>query len=79
MLRVRIRANAFFGSVWGPFSTGNRYRPNVNFNFSQSEIQAVVTLTGTSWRMADCDILGTQHIVWSAGSGGGYGGRHQLR
>ena len=26
MLRVRVRANAYFASVWGPYSTGNRPR-----------------------------------------------------
>ena len=74
MLRVRIRANAYFGSVWGPYSSGNRARPNVNFNFSQGQLQGVLMLTGANWRVSDCDILGTGSMIWSGGSGGGYGG-----
>ena len=73
MLRVRVRANAYFASVWRPFSTANRYRPNVDFNFSQSAIRAVVTLTGTNWRVTDCDILGTGTIFFSSDQQG-YGG-----
>lgn len=74
MRRVRIRANAYFASVWGPFSTHERPRPNVNFNFSQDDIQEVVLLSGRSWAVTECDVLGTGTIFGSGGSGGGYGG-----
>eukprot|EP00037_Helgoeca_nana_P001409 m.26704 g.26704 ORF g.26704 m.26704 type:complete len:622 (+) comp11832_c0_seq2:743-2608(+) len=74
MLRIRIRANAYFASSAGPYSAGNRFRPNVNFNFSANQVQGVVMLTGTNWRVTDCDILGTGGIFWSGGSDGGYGG-----
>ena len=74
MLRVRIRANAFFASVWGPKSDHERLRPHVNFNFTQDEVQGVVMLTGTNWRVSHCDILGTGVIFWSGGSCQGYGG-----
>lgn len=74
MRRVRIRANAYFASVWGPFSTHERPRPNVNFNFSQDDIQEVVLLSGRNWAVTECDVLGTGTIFGSGGSGGGYGG-----
>lgn len=73
MRRVRIRANAYFASG-GPCSTGERPRPGVHFNFSQSQVQGLVTLTGKNWAVTDCDLLGTGEIFWSGGSGGGYGG-----
>lgn len=74
MRRVRIRANSFFASVWGPFSTHERPRPNVNFNFSQDDIQEVVLLSGRNWAVTECDVLGTGTIFGSGGSGGGFGG-----
>lgn len=70
--RVRIRADAYFASG-GPFTTG-RPRPNVGFNFSQSQTQGVVLVSGVNWRVEDCDILGTGQIFWSGGSAGGFGG-----
>lgn len=74
MLRVRMRANAYFGSVWGAFSHQNRARPNVDFNFTQSQIQGAVMLTGSNWRVQDNDILATGGVFWSGGSNGGMGG-----
>ena len=74
MLRVRIRANAFFASVWGPGSDRERPRPNVHFNFTQGDVQGIVMLTGSNWRVSHCDILGTGGIFWSGGSCQGYGG-----
>ena len=74
MLRVRIRANAYFASVWGAFSHQNRARPNVDFNFTQSQIQGAVMLTGSNWRVQDNDILATGGVFWSGGSAGGMGG-----
>ena len=71
---VLFRRRRYFASVWGPLSTGNRARPNVNFNFSQSQLQGVLMLTGDNWRVSDCDILGTGSVIWSGGSDEGYGG-----
>lgn len=78
MLRVRIWANAYFASVWGPYSTGNRKRPGVHFNFSHACLGgaqlAAATLTGKHWRVSDCDILTTGDVFYSGSSAGGYGG-----
>jgi len=74
MIRVRVRANAYFGAVWGPYSTHNRPRPNVNFNFTQDEVRWLVQTSGTNYEIRDCDLYATSSVLTSGGSGGGYGG-----
>ncbi len=73
MLRVRVRANAYFASG-GPFSQDFRPRANVDFNFTQSQVQGVVMLTGDNWRVEGCDVLATGTVFWSGASQGGFGG-----
>lgn len=73
MLRVRVRANAYFASS-GAFTDSGRTRPNVNFNFSTAKIQGIVMLTGNNWRVQDNDILSTGTVFWSGGSAGGLRG-----
>ena len=72
---VRIRANAYFASVWGPYSNEQRPRTGgINFNFSQADVQGLITIRGTNWQVVDSDLLATGTILDSGGSGEGYGG-----
>jgi hypothetical protein len=65
---------AYFGAVWGPYSTHNRPRPNVNFNFTQDEVRWLIQTSGTNYEIRDCDLYATSSVLTSGGSGGGYGG-----
>lgn len=70
--RVRVRGAAYF--AWEGPNRSYRPRPNVDFNFTQNDVGAVVSLTGQNFVVEDCDILGAGQIFTQPSSFGGLNG-----